>query len=78
MLTFTRERTGSLTPFSMRFNTFWAAGFSILPNLVAYFLRPCEFRVRRAQLINEYYNYLAISLLMGRRDPNSGIITGKS
>ncbi len=33
-----------------------------------YFLSPDEYHSCRAQLLNEYYNYLVVSLLKSRRD----------
>lgn len=68
VLTFTRERTGSLSAFSIRYNTFAGGRLYDATKYGPDFLTPREFRVRRAKLINEYYNYLAISLMMGRRD----------
>jgi glycosyltransferase involved in cell wall biosynthesis len=69
VLTFTRERTGSLTDFAIRYNTFVGGALYDVTKYGPDFLSPDEFRDRRAQLISEYYNYLAISLVMGRRDP---------
>ncbi len=68
VLTFTRERADSLSAFSMRYNTFMGGRLFDVTKYGPEFLRPREFRVRRAELIKDYYNYLAICLMMGRRD----------
>jgi glycosyltransferase involved in cell wall biosynthesis len=68
VLTFTRERPGSLTNFAMRYNTYVGGKLYDVTKYGPDFLSPDEFRDRRAQIINEYYNYLAISLMTGRRD----------
>ena len=67
VLTFRRERNGSVMEFSRMFNTFVG---SRLYEIVKYgpdFLSPRECRSCRAKLINEYYKFLATSLLTGGR-----------
>lgn len=68
LLTFSRERSGAVSEFSRIFNTYVG---SRLYEIVEYgpdFLSPREYRSCRAKLMNEYYNYLAVSLLKGSRD----------
>jgi glycosyltransferase involved in cell wall biosynthesis len=68
VLTFTRERSGSLTEISRMLNTFVG---SRLYEIVKYgpdFLNPREFVSCRAKLVNEYHKFLAASLLPGGRD----------
>jgi glycosyltransferase involved in cell wall biosynthesis len=69
VLTFRRERTGSMTEYATRMNT--SVG-SRLYELVTYghdFLAPEEFERCYDRLVAEYYNYLAVNVLSGRRDP---------
>jgi glycosyltransferase involved in cell wall biosynthesis len=68
VLTFTRERTGSLSAYSMRYNTFVGGRLYDVTKYGPDYLTPRELRSRRAELVKDYYNYLAISLMMGRRD----------
>ncbi len=68
VLTFTRERAGSLTDFARNMNTIVAAK---LHELVTYghdFLTVEEFDTSRERILSEYYNYLAVSAIRGRRD----------
>jgi glycosyltransferase involved in cell wall biosynthesis len=68
ILTYTRERTGSLTSFARRMNT--SVGCRLY-ELVTYgqdFLTPQEQQMCRDRLLDEYYNYLAVSVLIGRRE----------
>lgn len=68
VLTYTRVRSRSQSETSRRLNTYIGGS---LYNLVKYgpdFLSPVEYRGCRAKLVNEYYNYLAVSLLLGGRD----------
>jgi glycosyltransferase involved in cell wall biosynthesis len=69
VLTFRRERTGSMTEYATRMNT--SVG-SRLYEVVTYgheFLTPQEYARCRQRLLAEYYNYLAVNVLQGRRDP---------
>lgn len=68
VLTFTRERPDSLSAFSMSYNTFAGGRLYDVMAYGADFMTAPELRARRANVINDYYNYLAISLMMGRRD----------
>src|SRR5262245_41928368 len=68
VLTFSRERTGSLSHFSQRFNTFVGCKLYDMAKYGPNFLSPEEFHGRRAKIINEYYNYLAVYLTVGRND----------
>jgi glycosyltransferase involved in cell wall biosynthesis len=68
VLTYARERRGSLTDIDQRVNT--SVG-SRLYELVRYgtdFLSRQEYERCRAKVVREYYNYLAINLMLGRRD----------
>ncbi len=68
VLTFKRQRPASLGAFSEDINTFLAAH---LHNLVTHgkdFLTREEFDGRLRQLVSEYYNFLGVSLMRGRRD----------
>ena len=68
VLTFTRERSGSLTDTSRRLNTSVGARIYDLVKYGPDFLSRDEYYRCRAKLLNEYYNYLAVSLLKGGRD----------
>jgi len=68
VLTFKRTRPDSLTSFSEEINTLIAGH---LHNLVAHgrdFLTPEEFTSTLKRKIAHYYNFLAVSLMRGRRD----------
>jgi glycosyltransferase involved in cell wall biosynthesis len=70
VLTFRRERTGSMTEYATMMNT--SVG-SRLYELVTYghdFLTAEEFERCHDRLLAEYYNYLAVNVLLGRRDPS--------
>ncbi len=69
VLTFTRERSGSLSDVSQRFNTFLGGKLHAVVRYGPNFLKPEEYRERRSEIIDEYYNYLAINLALGRRNP---------
>jgi glycosyltransferase involved in cell wall biosynthesis len=68
VLTFTRERSGSLTEMARQLNTSVGGRLYELVKYGPDFLSPREYRSCRAKLVNEYYNYLAVSLLLGGRD----------
>jgi glycosyltransferase involved in cell wall biosynthesis len=68
VLTFTRERSGSLTEMARQLNTSVGGRLYELIKYGPDFLSPREYRSCRAKLVNEYYNYLAVSLLLGGRD----------
>jgi glycosyltransferase involved in cell wall biosynthesis len=68
ILTFTRERTGSLTEFARHMNTSVGCRLYELVTYGSDFLTPEEFKMCRDRLLAEYYNYLALSLLLGRAE----------
>jgi glycosyltransferase involved in cell wall biosynthesis len=63
VLTFTRERRGSLTDIGRRLNTNVGGRLYDLVKYGSDFLSPSEYRSCCAKLVSEYYNYLAVSLL---------------
>jgi glycosyltransferase involved in cell wall biosynthesis len=68
ILTYTRERPGSLTDFSRKMNTMMP---SELYEVVTYgrdFLDEQEYQIQLKIRLSEYYNYLAVSAMRGRRD----------
>jgi glycosyltransferase involved in cell wall biosynthesis len=68
VLTFTRERGGSLTDMSRRLNTNVGGRLYELVKYGTEFLSPSEFLRCRAKIVSEYYNYLAVSILLRGRD----------
>jgi glycosyltransferase involved in cell wall biosynthesis len=68
VLTFTRKRSDSLTHFSMQFNTYVAGNLIDLMKFGRGVLSGKELEARKAALTGQYYNYLAICIIMGRRD----------
>ncbi len=68
VLTYTRERKGSLTEFGRRMNTSVGGRLYEVVEFGADFLTPAEARLCRDRLIAEYYNYLAVSMVQGRRE----------
>ena len=68
VLTFSRERSGSLSEFSRMFNTYVAARLYELVKYGPDFLKSREYCTCRAKVVSEYYNYLAFNLLLGVRD----------
>ena len=68
VLTYTRERTGSLTEFARQMNTSVGGRLYEVVEFGADFLTPQEVAVCRDRLIDEYYNYLAVSIVQGRRE----------
>jgi len=69
ILTYTRERPGSLTDFSRRMNTMMP---SELYEVITYgrdYLDEKEYLNCLRLRLSEYYNYLAVSAFRGRRDP---------
>jgi glycosyltransferase involved in cell wall biosynthesis len=68
VLTYSRERSGSLTDIGRRLNTNVGGRLYDLVKYGPDFLSPREYRSCRTKLRNEYYNYLAVSLLIGGRD----------
>jgi glycosyltransferase involved in cell wall biosynthesis len=69
ILTFTRERTGSMTEFARQMNTSVGCRLYELITYGSDFLTPEEFEMCRDRLMAEYYNYLAVSVLQSRREP---------
>ena len=70
VLTFTRERTGSLSDFSQRFNTYVSGKVHDTVKHGPFFLTDDEYEAKYATVIGDYYNYLANCMLIGRRDKN--------
>ncbi len=68
VLTYTRERTGSLTEFARQMNTSVGGRLYEVVEFGADFLTPQEVTVCRDRLIDEYYNYLAVSIVQRRRE----------
>jgi hypothetical protein len=68
VLTFTRVRPGSLTMMSKDMHTNFAGMVHILVTHGPDFLSPDEFEACLDRLLAEYYNFLAVSLMQGRRD----------
>jgi glycosyltransferase involved in cell wall biosynthesis len=69
ILTFTRERKGSMTEFARQMNTSVGCRLYELLTYGGDFLTPEELARCRERLLDEYYNYLAVSVLQGRREP---------
>jgi hypothetical protein len=68
VLTFRRDRTGSATEYATRMNT--SVGCRLY-ELVTYgpdFLSAAELESCRTRVLDEYYNYLGLSVLRGRKD----------
>jgi glycosyltransferase involved in cell wall biosynthesis len=68
VLTYTRERTGSLTAWVRQMNTSVGGRLYEVVTFGSYFLEPKELKFCRDRLIDEYYNYLAVSVVQGRRE----------
>lgn len=68
VLTFTRVRPGSLTVMSRGMRTYFGGKLHILVKYGPDLLSPDEFDSCLARLSNEYYNFLAVSLMRGRRE----------
>lgn len=68
VLTFSRERPGSLTSFSKQMNTNLAGLFYEIVTYGLDCLSKEEFELARNQKLSEYYKFLAKSFLLGRRD----------
>jgi glycosyltransferase involved in cell wall biosynthesis len=66
VLTFTRERPGSLTEFSRGINTLIAGRLHDLVTHGREFLSPAEFEFCRDRKVDEYYQFLAHSLVHSR------------
>ena len=68
VLTYSGVQTESIRETSRRLNTYVGGRLYHLTTYGQYFLSPDEYHSCRAKLLNEYYNYLVVSLLKGRRD----------
>jgi glycosyltransferase involved in cell wall biosynthesis len=68
ILTFTRERKGSMTEFSRSMNTNVGGRLYELITYGQDFLSSEEYLACRSKLLHEYYNYLAVSVLRGGRE----------
>jgi glycosyltransferase involved in cell wall biosynthesis len=68
VLTYSRERSGSLTDVDGRVNTSVGGRLYELVNHGAHFLTPAEYENCRSKIVHEYYNYLAICVMLGRRN----------
>jgi glycosyltransferase involved in cell wall biosynthesis len=68
ILTYTRERPGSLTAMARHMNTSVGCRLYDLSKFGAAFLTARELAFCRRRLVAEYYNYLGVSLLQGRRE----------
>jgi glycosyltransferase involved in cell wall biosynthesis len=69
VLTYTRERTGSLTEVARRMNSSVGGRLYEVVRFGRDFLTPQELELCRDRLLAEYYNYLAVSVVRARRDP---------
>jgi glycosyltransferase involved in cell wall biosynthesis len=69
VLTFTRERSESLTAYARKMNTMVAARLHELVTFGREFLTPQEWQACHRRLVAEYYNYLAVMVVQGNRDP---------
>lgn len=68
VLTFTRERGGSLTDVGRRLNTNVGGRLYEVVKYGPEFLTAEELASCRDRIVNEYYNFLAVSLIRGGRD----------
>lgn len=68
VLTFSRERPGSLTDIGRRSNTSVGARLYELVTFGPAYLTPREHRDCLSNLVDEYYNFLAVSKILGGRD----------
>ena len=68
ILTFTRERPGSLTDYGREMDTMRAFALQDFVSYGPRFLTQKEVADTRERLIREYYNFLAVSFAAGRRD----------
>jgi glycosyltransferase involved in cell wall biosynthesis len=68
ILTFKRLRPDSLTTYTQHVNTLIAGHLHCLVMHGRDFLNNEEFKKRLEELTSEYYNFLAVTLLRGRRD----------
>jgi glycosyltransferase involved in cell wall biosynthesis len=68
VLTYTRDRPGSANTVAANMNTYVAGLLNDLLLHGEYFLTPDEYRARIRHVEHEYYNFLAVSLVRGRRD----------
>jgi hypothetical protein len=69
ILTFKRERPGSLGTISEDINTLIAGKLHDLVTHGSDHLTPEEFRACLNRHVSKYYNFLAVSVMRGRRDP---------
>jgi glycosyltransferase involved in cell wall biosynthesis len=69
VLTFRRERTGSTTEYATRMNHSVGCRLYEIVTYGADYLTPEELKFCRDRLLKEYYNYLGLSVLMGRKQP---------
>src|ERR1700732_1234552 len=68
VLTFSRERPGSLTDVGQRLNTSVGARLYELVTFGPAYLTPGEYGSCLSKLVDEYYNFLAVSKMLGGRD----------
>lgn len=69
VLVFSRQQPGSQREVSQRRNTLLAARLVELARHGPHFLSPEELRRCIDQRLDEYYNFLAVSMIRGNRDP---------
>lgn len=67
VLTYSRQRAGSLVEEAFKLNTWAADTLTELHEFGAYFLTPEEFAIRSREVINKYYDFLATNMFRGRR-----------
>jgi glycosyltransferase involved in cell wall biosynthesis len=68
VLTYTRDRPGSLNTVAAEMNTYVAGMLNDLLLHGRFFLTDEEYNDRTFKIQQEYYNYLAVNILRGRRD----------
>jgi glycosyltransferase involved in cell wall biosynthesis len=69
VLTFTRLRKGSLTDKSNEMHSYISGSLRDLRRHGGEFLTPTEYEGCLKRLVAEYYNFLAVNLVLKRRDP---------
>jgi len=69
ILTFTRERPGSLSTFARRMNSMMVTEIYEVMTYGRHFLDQAEQRRCLKDRVDEYYNFLALTAMLGRRDP---------
>jgi glycosyltransferase involved in cell wall biosynthesis len=68
VLTFSRVRKESVSQYSKDLNTYVAGRLYEVVKYGSSYLTPTECRICRAKLLDEYYNYLAVSAMLRARD----------